>query len=332
MREDLATKYLEEYPDVFADIGNVNLYDGKTVITPEELEKLPSRLIYRNPEGELKTLEADIRMRFLKADVEIALFCVENQSGICNTMPVRDIGYIYSGYDEQIRQIKDGNKKRGVNYYTKEIGDEQKLVPIIPLILYFGEKEWTGPLSLMDMLDIRDEDRELVVPLIQDYHIRLVCLGSQDETIRKKYRSDFRHVADYLAYRNDKEKMKVFINDSTRKLSHPEEFLDVIGAVSSDARYKMIKNKIKEYMKEGEEINMCVIAEELENRGIAKGVECGDRMRLIRQILIKQEKGLASKEIADMLEENESMIDQILLAIAEAGTSDIEEIYHCLNG
>ena len=124
----------------------------------------------------------------------------------------------------------------------------------------------------------------------------------------------------------------LIFNDSTRKLSHPEEFLDVIGAVSSDARYKMIKNKIKEYMKEGEEINMCVIAEELENRGIAKGVECGDRMRLIRQILIKQEKGLASKEIADMLEENESMIDQILLAIAEAGTSDIEEIYHCLNG
>ena len=38
--KDIAEKILEDYPDVFADIVNGLLFDGKTVIRPEELEDL----------------------------------------------------------------------------------------------------------------------------------------------------------------------------------------------------------------------------------------------------------------------------------------------------
>ena len=39
--KDIAEKILEDYPDVFADIVNGLLFDGKTVIRPEELEVFP---------------------------------------------------------------------------------------------------------------------------------------------------------------------------------------------------------------------------------------------------------------------------------------------------
>ena len=36
-KKDMGTKNLMNYPDVFADIGNVNLFSGKTVLHPGEL-------------------------------------------------------------------------------------------------------------------------------------------------------------------------------------------------------------------------------------------------------------------------------------------------------
>ena len=41
----MGTKNLMNYPEVFADIGNVNLFSGKVVLQPEELEPLPTDLI-----------------------------------------------------------------------------------------------------------------------------------------------------------------------------------------------------------------------------------------------------------------------------------------------
>lgn len=100
MRQDLATKSLEQYPDVFADIINVNLYGGRQVIAPEDLEKLPSSMIYRAPEGDMREMSSDIRMKLRRSGREVAIVCIENQSGICNTMPVRDMGYVFAGYNE----------------------------------------------------------------------------------------------------------------------------------------------------------------------------------------------------------------------------------------
>lgn len=331
MRQDLATKSLEEYPDVFADIINVNLYGGKQIIFPEDLQKLPSKMIYRTLEGELRELDSDIRMKVCKEGRELAVVCIENQSGICNTMPVRDMGYCYAGYKEQIRQIKEENRKGGMHYYTKEIRDGQKLIPVISLVLYFGKGEWVGPISLIEVLDIQEEEKELIEPFVQDRCLRLIDLGRQDEKTRSKYRSDFRHVVDYLVCRREKQKLKYFMKDATRGLSHPEEFLDVIGAVGSDARYRDIKETIRSRIRKGEEVNMCIIAEELENIGLRKGLEKGDMLRLIRQTLKKQKKGFSVSEIADMLEEEEVRIHQILLAVAEAGTEDIESVYECLD-
>lgn len=186
--------------------------------------------------------------------------------------------------------VRLSNRKRGRHYYTKEIGDDQKLVPVVSLVLYFGEEEWKEPLSLTGILDIQEEERELVLPLLQERCFRVIDLRRQDEETRNKYRSDFRHVVDYLACRKDKQKLKRFMKDTKRNLSHPEEFLDVIGAVGRDARYRSIKETIRNRMRKGENVSMCIIAEELENTGIQKGMEKGNMLCLIRQTLKKAEK------------------------------------------
>ena len=275
MKQDLATKSLEAFPDVFADIGNVNLYDGEQVIVPEELEQLPSEMICQEPKGEQRELRADIRMRIKHSGTEIAIMSVENQAGICNTMPVRSMGYEYAGYMEQIRKIKERNRKKGENYYTKEIGDNQKLVPVISLVLYYGEEEWDSPLSLMDMFELSEEDRRRFETHIQNHSIQLVQLRKQDEEIQNKYRSDFRYVVQYLSCRSDKKKMLQKMKEDSGKLEHPKEFLDVMCAITKDQRYQQIREGLSTNIEKGEKINMCTIAEELENQGIQKGVRQG---------------------------------------------------------
>ena len=52
MTRDLTEKNLVEEAEVFADISNVNLYDGRNVIRPENLELLPQEMHYKDSEGE----------------------------------------------------------------------------------------------------------------------------------------------------------------------------------------------------------------------------------------------------------------------------------------
>ena len=54
MAKDLTEKNLVEAPEVFADISNVNLYDGEQVIQPEDLELLPQEMHYKIAKGSLR--------------------------------------------------------------------------------------------------------------------------------------------------------------------------------------------------------------------------------------------------------------------------------------
>lgn len=91
-------------------------------------------------------------MRLNEKGMELAILHIENQSGISNVMPLRDMGYIYSDYQNQLRALKEENRKAGRHYVLQEIGDDQKLSPVIMLVLYYGTEKWTGPTRLVDML------------------------------------------------------------------------------------------------------------------------------------------------------------------------------------
>lgn len=64
------------------------------------------------------------------------------------------------------------------------------------------------------------------------------------------------------------------MKDIGHKIKHPQEILDLLGALGKDRRYKAIKESIIK-RSEKEDVTMCMIAEELENKGIEKGIEMG---------------------------------------------------------
>ena len=272
MTRDLTEKNLVEDAEVFADISNVNLYGGRRVIQPEDLELLPQEMIYKDMEGSPAKVMADVRMRWCKNGSVIALIQTENQSEINNIMPIRDLGYIFNNYNEQIKEHKRENERKGKHFYTRELANDDRLQPVITFVLYYGREEWTRPLSILDMLDLDEEEKRELEPFLLNHKIHLISLSSLDENEVEKYKSDFWHVIKFLTLHGNGKTRRYLEESDKRTVKHPEEVRDVLYALSRDKRFleTNLAKKGKEELRMGP---ISDVLDEIEAIMFERGVE-----------------------------------------------------------
>lgn len=268
MKKDIVEKQLEAYTDVAADIINGVFFYGEPVIAEDELELERNAVLVHDQNGEYRELIRDVLFCVKKHDIPIAYIGFENQSGIDNTMPLRVMGMDYGCYYKGVKELQSKNKKENYLAYTKQIHEEQKLLPVISLIINYG-KPWTGPEKLRDMLNFTY--CEFFRPYVADYSVNIINLA-KDRELYKRFHSDFRLVAQYLGIKDSTEALNDFMRQEKQGITHVREFLDIMSVISSDKRYEKIKKQLLS-REEKEEITMCLIADEFENRGIKKGIE-----------------------------------------------------------
>ena len=261
--KDLAEKNLLQYKDVFSDIVNVNLFGGRCYVSAKELSREPGELIMKTvSDKNLRQLQMDVPMKCKKNNRSFFL-CLENQSDKNNVMPVRDMGYQHAKYMEQIKEVKESNRKTGnyPNPMTKELNDSQKLSPVITLVLNYSQKEW--------------------------------------ETTIRQYQSDFKYIVRYLSCGNDRRKLDEYFQTTEFQLDHPEAFLDWLSAVTNDRRYRKAKELIQKTERKGGKINMCVLLDMYEERGEARGIEKGIAQGIVQGEARGMAKGISQgiKEI-----------------------------------
>ncbi len=273
MEPDITENNLIEDADVFADIVNVNLFDGDNEITEKDIRSMPTVSSYKDLDGTLHKQIRDVFKLVYNLGGCIALIGCESQQDVNRIMPVRDMGYTYTAYMKQIQEKMAENRKNKNSAYAKVLHEDQKLMPVATFILYFGEVKWEKPLTLMDMLDIPEDKGDFWKRLINDYPIHVISVADQPETVRDKYKSDFRIIADYMAYRNDKDKVKEYFKNNDHELMHVEHVLDLLHALSGDSRFYTIRQKYEdmEESKKGESKKMCLLLDAIEEEGIEKG-------------------------------------------------------------
>ena len=308
MQKDITKKRLISKNDVFADIFNALLFEGEEILLEEYLVPLPTESFTRRADGQIRQGNRDVR----KADIRNGSYCLifgeEDQEGIDNTMPQRIMGYDFSSYEEQIKTHISKNTQSKNPAITKRIHDEQKLTPVITLVLYWGTEEWKSPQCLYDMIEFPPEIEKRIRPYVADYPMNLIQMASLPKSARERFKSDFRLLAEYAALKNKPEKLKKMLEEDTQVICHREEFLDALCAVSGDKRYGNMKAQIEERAKK-EAITMCVVLDEYENRGIeiglARGVEQGIEQGIERGIeafvLDNLEEGKARTQILNKL-------------------------------
>ena len=145
--KDASEKILESYNDVFSDIVNVLLFQGRQVLAPNELEDQAPRSYYKT-DGRLHEIERDVAKRWKNGNIRVACIGFENQTASDPDMPLRVMGYDGAEYRAQLL----GENGSGDRY------------PVVTLVLYFGhEKPWNGPLSLKERLNIPQEFEPYVI-------------------------------------------------------------------------------------------------------------------------------------------------------------------------
>lgn len=241
--KDKAENYLEAYNDVFADIVNVLLFDGKRIMNSNQLRQGRERAVYK-ADGELHEEERDILKYWKRKHVCISVYGIENQTKIDSAMPLRVIGYDGASYREQALK-----------------GAQKKKYPVITVVLYFGtDRPWRRPLKLSDCMDIPDELHRY----FSDYQLNVFNIAFlPDETVGK-FTSDFRIVADYFSQvRKNKEYVP-----SKETMKHVDAVLKLMSVMTGDHRFEKAQ-------REGEVHNMCEVMDRVEQRGMQKGIRKG---------------------------------------------------------
>ena len=245
--KDITQKMLERYNDVFADIVNVLLFNGKSIVDEDALIDTPVDSTLKI-DGEIHSQDRDVAKYWKNSQINIALFGLENQTVPDKLTPMRVIGYDGAEYKKQVLEE---------NRYKKKY-------PVITLVLYMGyEKNWKYSNSLLDLLEV-DENLK---PYVSDYKINIFEIAFLDREKIDLFKSDFRMLADYLYQMRTTDSYK----GDESNIKHVDEILMLMSAMSG---FKNVENIIK-VAHERKVSNMKGFFELAEEKGLEKGIELG---------------------------------------------------------
>lgn len=217
--KDSTEKHLLNYADVFADVVNVLVFHGKEVIDPKDLVSTEARSVL-TLHGKTREQERDVVKIWTKGNTKIALVGLENQTLQDKDMPLRVLAYDGASYKEQVNHHRSKNKEL----------KEEKTYPCLSFVLYFGTTHWAKPTSLLECIeDIPEELKSFV----NDYHIKVFEIAFLDDDTRKLFKSDFRHVVDYLHQVRTKEEYQA----SAQPVKYPAEVLQLMAAFTNNNRF-----------------------------------------------------------------------------------------------
>ena len=233
---DAITKAYIRKNEVFADAFNYFMHDGAQVIQPEQLKELdPTEIAIlfnenntKEPQNAKKEIiqkyRDHLKLATIKEDGESAyiLLGIENQTDVNYAMPVRNMLYDALQYTRQVTMIADKHRaQKGKSEYGASNRAEfisgfhknDKLLPVITLVLFFNADEWDGPRSLMDMMEITNP---IIRRLVVDYPIYVIAPQSLKDSDFEKFRSSLREVMGCIKYSKDKRKLADFISNNPR--------------------------------------------------------------------------------------------------------------------
>ncbi len=240
LKDTVTTKYMRQNK-IFADLFNYFIYSGEQVIDPGSLEELDTREVdvpYGGKEGARQPVQRTrdvIKSVIAMKDRRTAylLLAVEAQSNIHNAMPVKNMVYDALQYAKQVSNAAASHKRSGD--YKETDGDEylsgfmkqDRLLPVVTVVVYFDSKEWDGPMSVHEMFGEQDAR---ILALVPDYRINLITPAAIREGDFEKFQSSLREVLSFIKYSQNADRLGEVLemDEGFRHLGRAE--VDVLNA------------------------------------------------------------------------------------------------------
>ena len=243
-KKDHLTKTYIGQDEIFADAVNYAVYNGEKIILPGVLEDgstVATSFIYKGDDFRL-TFERtrDVRKVIRKNPKDQTCYMVfgaENQSQLHYAMPVKAMTYDVLEY---ICQIENRKKTFEAISEAKKAGEEpleappdsaeflsswksdDKLVPVVTIVINFGEKRWDAPVTLHEMFDKtkrKFQRNKIIREMIPDYKFILIDPHQMSEDDFERMNTNLKTVLRAIAYVKDKNKIHQY--HIYKKTSHP---------------------------------------------------------------------------------------------------------------
>ena len=201
------------------------------------------------------------------------------------------------------RQSKD---KPARDEFLSGFTKEDRLTPVITLVIYFGSEKWDAPRSVHQML--AGEYDERLMSFVQDYRINLIEPAALSDEDLKMFTSDFGCVMEFLRVANDKQRMQTLLAEGS-----PFESISTSAALvlNSCANMKIKINQNKE------KTDMCKALQEIQQEAIEKAV--GEAVKeAVEKEQKKQQEAVEKTTVNSLLKTARALMANLSLSVDQA--------------
>ena len=157
---------------------------------------------------------------------------------------------------------------------------DDRLIPVITTVVYFGSDTWNAPRSLHEMLSVQDPE---ILSLVPDYRINLFSPAEIKDEELDKLQSNLKEVMLFIKYSKDKRKLKELTTQSPGFRSLELKAARVIDSITGiNLRFTETEGSV----------NMCQAVQEMCDDARAEGRTAGLAEGLQEQAMLTAQRML----------------------------------------
>ena len=162
---------------------------------------------------------------------------------------MRNLLYDALQYARQVEETARNHREQK-DYKGRDRGEflsgfyrEDKLLPVITLVVFFSPKEWDGPRSLREMMAPKDV---VIRSMLPDYQLHLVSPAELSKADFGKFHTSLGDVLEFIKYSMDKDKLVEWLEGEKQDLVLGQKEVEVLNAcVNADLRIQPEEEGVK---------------------------------------------------------------------------------------
>lgn len=297
----------------YADLWNGGVFQGRQIVKAEELREA-SPVHVRSEHDEAMERQGDLVMKQYCNGQRFVVLALENQEKTDYAMPVRVMIQEALEYDRQLREIRRENERRYKAYqegndstacrefyqdegeFLYKVRSADWLLPVVTLVVYWGEQPWKGPKSLHEMIcfdDMNTEMEQALKKLLPEYPLHFLDVSSFCHF--EYFRTELGPLLEIFQKRNSRESVRRYFEAGDRHRQMDDESWSLLeqltGSKSLEKQFRQRSERKREEKGEEEEMG-CVIDEVLEEMAEERAVIMAEERAAIMAEKMAEEAGV----------------------------------------
>lgn len=255
----------------FTDFINGVLFKGEQLVSAGSLKSLDTKLWRRQRAQNSYHEYIRDTVKLWEYEGGGYIFDIEPEESPHYALPVKYMNYESAEYARQYKELLQKHRKKKdltSEEYLSGFASGDRLMPVITIGIYLGEKPWmgcAGMSAMTRMKEIPSGIRNQLMPFWNEFHVNLLDIHTLEPG--DIFRTDLQEVFGFLKRQGDKEELIRYVKGREGFQHLKEDAFDVLSAYSSSKKLGLRKEEHR--TKEG--MNMCTALDELEEEGREEG-------------------------------------------------------------